>query len=396
MSVSKSDKSTSSVLSLLRPGQARSPSSMSRKDAILLRMLIFVPICLLLHHLEVDPVIVFIMSGLAIIPLAAWTANFTEAIATHIGPTAGGLLNATFGNATEMIVSIVALQAGLIDVVKASLMGSIIANLLLGLGVALFLGGLKTRKQLSSLHHENLTTVARVNASLLNLVVVFLLAPTAIEVTSVALHLQTANSFSYIASALLLTCYVLMLLFSMKTHSHLYGLDEDAEPESYGSEARGMYNLKIHIGLLAVTTIVLVFVSEVLVDSLGEAIATTGMTGLFTGVILIPIFGAAVEIITCGICGVKNKVNLASSVAMGSSLQIAMFVTPILVFAGSLMGKTMNLDFDNFTVLGMGIAVLMTNSIRPDSRSNWLEGILLLMTYVMLATAFFLHPEISG
>jgi Ca2+:H+ antiporter len=369
---------------------------MSRKDAILLRMLIFVPICLLLHHLEVDPVIVFIMSGLAIIPLAAWTANFTEAIATHIGPTAGGLLNATFGNATEMIVSIVALQAGLIDVVKASLMGSIIANLLLGLGVALFLGGLKTRKQLSSLHHENLTTVARVNASLLNLVVVFLLAPTAIEVTSVALHLQTANSFSYIASALLLTCYVLMLLFSMKTHSHLYGLDEDAEPESYGSEARGMYNLKIHIGLLAVTTIVLVFVSEVLVDSLGEAIATTGMTGLFTGVILIPIFGAAVEIITCGICGVKNKVNLASSVAMGSSLQIAMFVTPILVFAGSLMGKTMNLDFDNFTVLGMGIAVLMTNSIRPDSRSNWLEGILLLMTYVMLATAFFLHPEISG
>ncbi|MFH7029999.1 MAG: calcium/proton exchanger [Heteroscytonema crispum UTEX LB 1556] len=370
---------------------------MSRKDAFLLRMLVFVPLSLILHHLDVNPGIVFITAGLAIIPLAAWTANFTEAIASQIGPALGGLLNATFGNATEMIVSVVALQAGLVDVVKASLMGSMIANLLLGLGVALFFGGIHIRPSYSRINPEHLSAVGRVNASLLNLVVVFLLAPTAIEVTSVALHIKTTNEFSYIASALLLTSYVLMLLFSMKTHSHLYGLDEDAEPESYGSEAREeKYGLKLHIGLLLGTTIVLVFVSEVLVDSLGEAIATTRMTGLFTGVILLPIFGAAVEIITCGICGAKNKVNLASSVAIGSSLQIAMFVTPILVFAGLMIGKPMNLDFDNFTVMGMGIAVLMTNSVRPNSRSNWLEGILLLMTYFMLATAFFLHPEVGG
>ncbi|OKH52736.1 calcium/proton exchanger [Calothrix sp. HK-06] len=370
---------------------------MSRKDAFLLRMLIFVPLCLVLHHLNVNPKIVFLTAGLAIIPLAAWTANFTEAIASQIGPALGGLLNATFGNATEMIVSVVALNAGLIDVVKASLMGSMIANLLLGLGFALFLGGMRNRSSCTRVNHEHLSTVGRVNASLLNLVVVFLLAPTAIEVTSMALHIKTTNEFSYIASGLLLASYLLMLLFSMKTHSHLYGLDEDAEPESYGSEARGeKYNLKLHIGLLLATTVVLVFVSEVLVDSLGEAIATTGMTSLFTGVILLPIFGAAVEIITCGICGVKNKVNLASSVAIGSSLQIAMFVTPILVFAGLALGKPMNLDFDNFTVLGMGIAVLMTNSVRPNSRSNWLEGILLLMTYFMLATAFFLHPDMAG
>jgi Ca2+:H+ antiporter len=373
------------------------PASMSRKDAFLLRMLVFVPLCLVLHHLNVNPKIVFLTAGLAIIPLAAWTANFTEAIASQIGPALGGLLNATFGNATEMIVSVVALNAGLIDVVKASLMGSMIANLLLGLGFALFLGGTRNRSSCTRVNHEHLSTVGRVNASLLNLVVVFLLAPTAIEVTSMALHIKTTNEFSYIASGLLLASYLLMLLFSMKTHSHLYGLDEDAEPESYGSEARGeKYNLKLHVGLLLATTVVLVFVSEVLVDSLGEAIATTGMTSLFTGVILLPIFGAAVEIITCGICGAKNKVNLASSVAIGSSLQIAMFVTPILVFAGLALGKPMNLDFDNFTVLGMGIAVLMTNSVRPNSRSNWLEGILLLMTYFMLATAFFLHPDMAG
>lgn len=388
-------------MSLTRSGKPRSRDRskfsplMSRKDAILLRMLIFVPICLLLHHFDVNPMVVFLSAGLAIVPLAAWTANFTEAIATRTGPTIGGLLNATFGNATEMIVSVVALQAGLIDVVKASLMGSIIANLLLGLGISLFLGGLKNHSsQLQP--NAKLSTVARINGSLLNLVIVFLLAPTAIEVTSVALHIQTTNEFSYIASGLLFTCYILMLLFSMKTHSHLYGLEEDAEPESYGSEARGLYGLRLHVGLLLGTTIVLVFISEVLVSSLSEAIATTGMTGLFTGVILLPIFGAAVEIITCGICGAKNKVNLASSVAIGSSLQIAMFVTPALVFAGMFLGKPMNLDFDNFTVLGVGIAILMTNSVRADSRANWLEGVLLLMTYLMLATAFFLHPEIGG
>ncbi|BAZ11701.1 calcium/proton antiporter, CaCA family protein [Calothrix sp. NIES-4071] len=390
MSTTKFDKLSSSK-------KRKKPTSMSRKDAFLLRMLVLVPICLILHHLNVNPKIVFLTAGLAIIPLAAWTANFTEAIASQIGPALGGLLNATFGNATEMIVSIVALNAGLIDVVKASLMGSMIANLLLGLGFALFLGGTRIYPSSTRVNNENLSTVARVNASLLNLVVVFLLAPTAIEVTSMALQIKTTNAFSYIASALLLASYVLMLLFSMKTHSHLYGLDEDAEPESYGSEARGeKYNLKLHIGLLLATTVVLVFVSEVLVDSLGEAIATTGMTGLFTGVILLPIFGAAVEIITCGICGAKNKVDLASSVAIGSSLQIAMFVAPILVFAGLALGKPMNLDFDNFTVLGVGIAVLMTNSVRPNSRSNWLEGMLLLMTYFMLATAFFLHPDMAG
>jgi Ca2+:H+ antiporter len=392
MSVSQSERVSSR--STLK--KASLPRTMSRKDALLLRMLIFVPVCLILSALDANPVIVFATAGFAIVPLAAWIANFTEAISTRIGPTLGGLLNATFGNATEMIVSAVALQAGLIEVVKASLLGSMIANLLLGLGLALFLGGLRGRKKHSPTNLENLSTVARVNASLLNLVVVFLVAPTAIELTSVTFHLQTSNEFSYIASALLLISYVLMLLFSMKTHQYLYGLDEDAEPESYGSESRGLYSLKLHVGLLLGTTVVLLFVSEVLVHSLEEAIATTGLTELFTGVILIPMFGAAVEIITCGICGAKDKINLASAVAIGSSLQIAMFVTPILVLAGFFMGKPMNLDFDNFTVMGLGIAVLMTNSVTTDSRSNWLEGIVLLMTYTMLAVAFLLHPSLAG
>jgi Ca2+:H+ antiporter len=395
MSVTPQDRDPS-LRKTSASSQAASPPIMSRKDTILLRMLIFIPICLALNWFNADPVIVFASAGIAIIPLAAWIANFTEAISTRVGPTIGGLLNATFGNATEMIVSIVALNAGLIEVVKASLMGSMIANLLLGLGLALFLGGLQNQRKPFRFNAENLSTVARVNASLLNLVVVFLLAPAAIEITSISLRLKTTNEFSYIAAGLMLVCYILMLLFSMKTHSHLYGLDEDAEPESYGSESRGLYGLRLHIGLLFGATVVLLFVSEVLVDSLQEAISTTGLTPLFTGVILLPIFGAAVEIITCGICGAKNQVELASSVAIGSSLQIAMFVTPVLIFASLFIGKSMNLDFDNFTVLGLGIAVLMTNSVKTDSRANWLEGVLLLMTYFMLATAFFLHPNLAG
>jgi Ca2+:H+ antiporter len=367
--------------------------AMSRKDAFLLQMLIFVPICLTLDWFHAAPIVIFITAGLSIIPLAAWIANFTEAIATVIGPSFGGLLNATFGNATELVVSIVALRAGLVDVVKASLAGSIIANLLVGLGISFFLHGLRFQRS-DTQHSANRTNVSRLNAGSLNLAVIFLLTPAAIQFTSRTLDVQIQyNRLSYVGSALLLVFYLLMLLFSMKTHRHMFELEEDPEPESYGSEARGeRYNLWLNVGLLLGTTIVLVFVSEVLVDSLQESVSVLGLTSLFMGVVVIPIFGAAVEYITCGICALKNKVDLAVAVAMGSSLQIAMFVAPVLVLAGWLMGQPMNLAFNTFSVLGVGIAVVMTNSVSTDGRHNWLEGVLLLMTYALLGTAFYLHP----
>ncbi len=369
----------------------KSEKVMSRKDAVLLRMLLFVPLSLILSRLGVDPIIIFITAGIAIIPLAAWIANFTEAIATEIGPSLGGLLNVTFGNATELIISIVALQAGLVDVVKASLAGSIIANLLLGLGVSFLLDGWRFPK-----HHSqpNISRVAvsRVNSGSLNLAVIFILMPVAIKFTSGSMNLSDTNQFSFVASLLLLAFYAMMLLFSMKTHKYMYDLEEDAEPESYGSEAKGRrYDLWLHIGLLLASTIALVFVSEVLVDSLQESISTLGLTSLFTGVILIPIFGSAVEIITCGICAQKRKLDLSISVAIGSSLQIAMFVAPVLVLVGQAMGQPMNLAFNTFSVMAVGVAVLMTNSVSTDGKSNWLEGMLLLMTYAMLWTAFYLH-----
>ncbi|KAM3091626.1 calcium/proton exchanger [Phormidesmis sp. 146-12] len=365
--------------------------TMSRKDRFLLQMLVFVPICLTLDWAQADPMVVFITAGLAIIPLAAWIANFTEAIATVIGSSLGGLLNASFGNATELIVSIVALRAGMIDVVKASLAGSIIANLLVGLGISFLLNGVRFKKKDVQVNLRR-ANVSRLNAGSLNLAVMFLLTPAALQFTSRTLNIEVHNRLSYTASILLVSFYALMLLFSMRTHKYLFEQEEDAEPEGYGNEVSGKKFLWVNAGLLLGSTIVLLFVSEVLVSSLQTASETLGLTNLFMGVIVLPLFGAAVEYITCGICALKNKVDLAVSVAIGSSLQIALFVAPILVLVGWFIGQPMNLAFDTFSLVGVGITVVMTNSVSTDGRHNWLEGVLLLMTYAMLGTAFYLHP----
>lgn len=357
---------------------------MKNKNIVLLSMLVFVPIAIIAQSLHLNPLIIFVTSGLAIIPLAALIANSTEEIATVIGPSLGGLLNATFGNATEMIISIVALRAGLVDVVKASLTGSIIANLLLALGLAIFFGGLRFSEQSFQ------PAVARLNGSSLILAVIVLFTPAAIQFTSDGLQPSTLNYFSYAASILLLTFYCLMLLFSMKTHKDAYFL-EDVDNSTTESSAHKV-NLGLQITLLVVSTVLLVFVSDILVESLEKAISTLGLTSLFTGVILIPLFGGFVEYITCVTFATKNKMELAVAVAIGSSLQIALFVAPILVLVGWALGQPMNLSFNPFELVAVAMAVLITNSISNDGRTNWLEGVLLLITYAVLGTAFYFHP----
>jgi Ca2+:H+ antiporter len=356
----------------------------SKKDLVLTGMLIFVPLAFISEWLHLPPVMTFAVAGLAIIPLAGLIANSTEAIAAVIGPSLGGLLNATFGNATEMIISIVALHAGLVEVVKASITGTIVANLLLALGAAITLGGLRFKEQFFQ------PTVARISASSLNLALVVLLTPTAIDFTSNGIQLKTMNQFSAVSAILLLGFYLLSLLFSMKTHKSLYEIEASDAAEGEDEHASGP--VWKQIGILFAGTVVLVFVSEVLVASLEQAIALLGLTSLFTGVILIPIFGGMVEYITAGTFAIKNKMDLAVAVAMGSSLQIAMFVAPVLVIVGQIMGQPMNLDFNPFEVLAVAIAVLITNSISTDGRSNWLEGALLLTTYAIIGAAFYFHP----
>ena len=359
-------------------------------DNPLLRwMLWFVPLCFMAEWRGFDPLLVFLVSGLAIVPLAAMIAHATENIAGTVGPSVGGLLNATFGNATEMVISIVALSAGLVDVVKASITGTVIANLLLALGAGMFLGGLKHPEQ------EFKSRVARINASSLNLALVVMLTPSAIHYTSRGLHPSLIDHFSLVAAGLLLGFYVLSLLFSMKTHRYFYETNLNGENGSAAVAIGGAGHhapIGKQVALLLAASVVLVFVSEVLVASLESAIKTLGLTQLFTGVILIPLFGGVVEYIAVITFARKNKMDLAVSVAMGSSLQIAMFVAPILVFAGQLMGQPMNLEFEPFELMAVAMAVMITNSISTDGRSNWLEGVLLLVTYGIVAAAFYFHP----
>jgi Ca2+:H+ antiporter len=274
----------------------------------------------------------------------------------------------------------------LVDVVKASITGAVIANLLLALGGGMLLGGLKNPEQ------EFRPNVARINASSLTLALVVMLTPSAIHYTSRGLQASHINHFSLVAAGLLLAFYLLSLLFSMKTHRHLYELEETGGNGQETSAPAGKASVASSVWVLLLTSVALVFVSEVLVSSLEMAIKTVGLTQLFTGVILIPLFGGVVEYIAVISFARKNKMDLAVSVAMGSSLQIVLFVAPVLVFAGQLMGQPMNLEFEPFELMAVAMAVVVTNSISSDGRSNWLEGVLLLVTYGIVAAAFYFHP----
>jgi Ca2+:H+ antiporter len=365
--------------------QAKRPDT----QHLVLLMLLFIPACFAGYWLKWDALLVFILSGLAIIPLASIIASATETIADKVGAALGGLLNATFGNATEMIIALVALSSGLVDLVKASISGTIVANLLLAMGMAIFAGGLRFSEQ-----HFN-QRVARINASSLNLALVVMLAPTAIRFTSSSTdHPGWLDGFSLIASILLLTYYLLTLLFSIKTHRTLYetGAISEQTQQRIAPVYSGSHLLVRPILSLLVASIVLALVSEVLVHSLEETVHELHLTQLFTGVILIPLFGGMVEYLTAIRFARNNKIDLAIAVATGSSQQIAMFVAPLLVIIGGLWGQPMNLEFHPFELVAIAVAVLITNSISHDGRSNWLEGVLLLMVYAVVGTAFYFHP----
>ena len=367
---------------------------MLNKNTFFFILLLFIPISITAHFLEWNPVVIFITAGLGIIPLAAFMGEATEEIAVVVGSNLGGLLNATFGNATELILAFVALKAGLIDVVKATITGSIISNLLLVMGFSMLLGGLRYKEQ------DFQPTAARLNASSMNLAVIAILLPTAVEYTSSGIGGTTLQQLSVAVAVILILVYGLTLLFSMKTHAYLYDVGM-AELETDGAEEKvekkeeteaEEVNLWFWVTVLLVVTLAVAVESELLVDSLEEATASLGLTSLFTGVILLPIIGNAAEHATAVTVAMKNKMDLSVSVAVGSSLQIALFVGPVLVIAGWFIGQPMDLNFNPFELVAVAVAVLIANSISSDGQSNWLEGSLLLATYAVLGLAFYFHP----
>lgn len=368
---------------------------MLNKNTIFLILLLFVPVSIAAHFLEWGAAVVFITSCIAIVPLAAFLGTATEEIAVVVGPSIGGLLNATFGNATELIIALIALNAGLVNVVKATITGSIISNLLLVMGFAMLLGGLRFKEQSFQ------PIVARVNASSMNLAVIAILLPTAVQATSVGIAQPIVQKLSVAVALVLILVYGLTLLFSMKTHSYLFdvgmaGIEDMADSNLAAESPEHKPNLWLWVGVLLIVTLAVALESELLVDSLEEATSQLGLSSLFTGVILLPVIGNAAEHATAVTVAMKDKMDLSLSVAVGSSMQIALFVAPVLVLAGWALGQPMDLNFNSFELVAVAVSVLIANSISSDGKSNWLEGTLLLAAYVLLGLAFYFHPVIEG
>lgn len=355
-------------------------------------LLVFIPISIAAEHFEWGTLTVFITSALAIVPLAIWLSTATEEVAIVTGPSIGGLLNAVFGNATELIIALVTLKAGLIDIVKASISGTIISNLLLVMGLSMFLGGLRYKEQ------EFKPVVARVNGSTMTLAVIAIVLPTTVIYTSNGVEESAIRNLSLTAAVVLMVVYGLTLLFSLKTHSYLYevGLvDLEGKPQAGDGEATTHKpNLWLWVGVLVAATIGVAFESEMFVGVVEETTQSLGLTPLFTGVVLLPLVGGAAEYVTAVNVALKNNMDLSVSVAMGSSLLVALLVAPILVLVGVAIGQPMDLNFNPFEVVAVAVAVIVANLISLDGRSNWLEGALLLATYIVLGAAFYFHPPV--
>jgi len=345
-------------------------------------LLIFVPVTVVLEVLRADPLLVFVSSGLAIIPLAGLLGRATEHLTTHVGTGIGALLNASLGNAAELIIALVAMREGLHDVVKASLTGSIIGNILLVLGVAMFAGGLRYEQQQFN------RTAAGMGASLLLLAAVGLIIPALFHFTAAERGVAIERELSLTISLVLFAIYVASLLFTLKTHRHLFaGVAHNASDLGEQPWTRG-----VSIMVLTVVTCLVALMSEMLVGALEPASHQLGFTQVFIGVILVALVGNAAEHSTAVMVAVKNKMDLAYGIAVGSSLQIALLVAPLLVFASYLFGRPLDLIFTPFEVSAVTISVLSVGLVAMDGESNWMEGVMLVGVYVMLAIAFFFLP----
>jgi Ca2+:H+ antiporter len=336
---------------------------------------LLVPAALAFEYAHAPAALIFIVAALAIIPLAHLMGVATEELAARTGPTFGGLMNATLGNAAELIIGIFALRAGLIELVKASITGSIIGNLLLILGLSMFVGGLKHPRQKFS------AQAAGMNVALLALATVGLVVPALFDFTHPRGDAIALERLSEAVAVLLMLVYGLSLLFSLKTHSHLF------RPE--GAHEEPKWSLRRAVVTLAVATAFVAWLSEILVGATEETIAALGVSEIFLGVIVIPLVGNAAEHGAAVMMAAKNKMDLSFSIAVGSSTQIALFVAPLMVFVSLLFGNPMNLAFTSFEVAAVALSVGVVTVIALDGESNWLEGAQLLAVYLILAAAFF-------
>jgi Ca2+:H+ antiporter len=405
-------------------------------ETVFYTMLLFIPLPIIGKAINLSETFIFLTACLAIVPLAWLMGRATEYLSVRVGVGVGGLLNATFGNACELIIAIAALRAGLIDVVKASITGSIIGNILLVLGGSMLAGGMRYQTQTFN------RTAATTSATLLALAAISLCVPAVFHLSSAHGGGRNDERLALAISIVQFLTYLASLYFSLKTHKHLYEFPDEEEAEDSGSDKsldepsqelfgdseddssldvdsekenisvqshhpaeeepvdeiapvqpqekeEKTWGLSKSITVLLVATVAVAVLSEYLVHAVEGAATAFGMSRLFIGVVLVAIVGNAAEHSTAISMALKNKMDLSINIALGSGAQIALFVAPVIVFASFIMGKPMNLCFSEVEVLAVVVSVIILSFVATDGECNWLEGVQLLAVYAILAAAFY-------
>lgn len=345
-------------------------------------LLLFVPVAIGLEFLAPEQhLLVFATSSLAILPLAGWMGRATEQLAERMGEGVGGLLNATFGNAAELIIALAALRAGLHDVVKASIVGSIVGNILLVLGAAMLAGGLRRPEQ-----HFN-PAGARSQATMLTLAAIALILPAAFQAAAGTTG-EALGRLSVSISVVLLLVYLLYLAFALVTHSALFtGSHVPEEGKARASVGRAA-------SVLAAATAGIAWMSEIMVGAIEPTAHEFGLSNVFVGIFVVAILGNAAEHATAISAALKDRMDLSLSIAIGSSVQVALFVAPVLVLTSLFLGPApMDLAFPAGLVLIVLLSVLITGQVAGDGRSDWLKGMQLLAVYLVLGLTFFFLPS---
>jgi Ca2+:H+ antiporter len=349
----------------------------------LLWLLAFVPAVFFMEHLRPEAgTLLFVLSVLGIVPLAALLSQATESVAAKTGDSVGGLLNATLGNLTELVIALAALRAGQYMLVKASIAGAIVTNILFMLGASFLLGGLK--------HHTQQFNAgsARLQAGQLFLATIALLVPSTVGGRTAVSDAGFTQTLSLCLAILLMTIYSLGLLFSLKTHREFFG-----PAEEHGEEGHKTWPIGLALGTLAIVTVLVALVSEVFVASVQEAALAMGMTDAFVGFIVVPLVGGAAEMASAFSGARKNRLDLSVGIALGSATQIALFVAPVLVLASYILGPSpMTLQFWPGAVAMILLATITASFVSNSGRSAWFVGVVTVGVYLTFAIALYLLP----
>jgi Ca2+:H+ antiporter len=345
-------------------------------DRIFFILLIFVPISIACQCLAINDIIVFIASVCALVPLARYIGRATESVALQSNHTVGGLMNATFGNLIELLIAISAIRHGLIEVVKASVIGSIIGNILLLIGLAMFFGGLKYSEQRFNQYS------AGVSSTMLIICVVGLAIPSVYSRTG---STQYVRELSGVVSAFLAGIYICGLVFALVTHKHHF----DTSDEMRAVMEKPEWPMPKATLILLIASVLAAYESELLVNRIEAATRFFHFTHVFVGAVIIAIVTNIAEKTNAIIFARKDNINLSIEIGASSAIQVALFVVPILVFSSLLMGGAFYLDFSTFQLIAMVLAVTIVNSLAPDGVCNWLEGAQLIAVYLIIAAAFY-------